>query len=396
MIARIGSGAQLRTKTARFPLLDSDGIPYSKKNAAELLRCRLQLLEDVRTERALETASGDSLAAAIDQWLITHPRRPGSRDHEDYHLELPHWRRLPWAGLSVRAVTRKLIAEALDQWEEAGRAPSTLNHRRRVLHDVLADALGAADDDDVIVPTSRIARRREKPLQPRGIPMPIIARILAAMPDYGRAAKGEDRPPVSHSKIRAHVMAWTGLAHQSLKRLQRRDVNFKEGKLFLPARRKGAGAAGVWVSLLPPALEALRQYDAAKLWGRAFSSASLHASFRRAVQATRAALTREAEASGDQTLLEQFLTSVPANAHPYDLRHSFLTDAYRQSGDVLAVKELAQHADISTTERYTKGAVSERAADAIDRMRAKWFPDAKKPAGVVRDFQIVSSQPRIP
>jgi integrase len=145
----------------------------------------------------------------------------------------------------------------------------------------------------------------------------------------------------------------------------------------------------VWADLLPPALEALRDYDRAGLWGRSFSRSSMHGSYRRAVINTRKALIAEAEQTGDRTMLEQFLEAVPENSYPYDTRHSFLTDAYRQTGDLAAVAELGQHASLDTTERYTKAAVPERVAAAIDKMRARWFPEAPKPGATVRDFHLV-------
>jgi len=215
--------------------------------------------------------------------------------------------------------------------------------------------------------------------------MPILARILATMPDRGRGELGGPRPDYSETKIRLRVMSWTGLAHKSLMRLDRKRVNFREGKLFLPARKKGKGAEGAWVDLLPPAIEALRDYDRAALWGKSFSRASMRKSWRRAVVNCRKALVAE----GDKTMLEQFDASVPPNCNPYDTRHSFLSDAYRQSGDIHAVKHIAQHADIKTTERYTKAAVPERVAGAIEKMRARWFPESPKPGATVRDFHVV-------
>ena len=112
-------------------------------------------------------------------------------------------------------------------------------------------------------------------------------------------------------------------------------------------------------------------------------------SWQRAVTNTRRALEQEAEKSGDKTMLEQFDLCVPDHCRPYDVRHSFLTDVLRKTGDMRATQELAQHRDIKTTERYTKGAVPERVAQAIAKMRAVWFPDAPTGPGVVRDFQVI-------
>ena len=381
VIARIGSRPNLLQATARFPLDDDDGIPYSKKNNGELIRCRLQLLEDLRTKRAQNGGEAGSLGAAIDAF------DPAPRLAYLYQA----WRRLPIAALPVTAVTRTLIRAQLEAWAAAGLSPTSVNDRKRALAEVLLQTLYAdADDpDEIVLPTDKIPNIPPRRHEPRGIPLPIIARILASLPDRGRPVKGETRGTVSHTKIRLTVMAWTGLPNISLARLQRRHVNFRESKIWLPSRHKGTGAAGVWVEVLPPAVAALRDYDAAGLWGRTFSNSSMHRTWGRAIVRTRTRLIAEAEASGDRTLVEQFLESVPANCHPYDLRHSYLTDAYRQSGDIRAVQHLAQHADLKTTEQYTKAAVSERAALAVEKMRARWFPEAPKPGATVRDFHVV-------
>lgn len=397
VLARIGSAPNLLEKKARFPLVDHDGIPYSKRNCDELIKCRLQLLEDLRRQRATNGGEAGSLGAAIDDWKRDHPLTPRAdgktviddKRADEYRL-LAHWRTSTLANEPVGAIKRSQVRAQLKAWTEAGRAPTTVNHRMRALAMVLRWQLGADDDEDLVLPTDGIEYLPPPKGEPRGILMPILARILATMPDRGRAAKGEDRPDHSETKIRLRVMSWTGLAHKSLQRLDRKRVNFREGKLFLPARKKGKGAEGAWVDLLPPAIDALRDYDRAGLWGKTFSRASMRKSWRRAVANTRKALAAAAETSGDRTLLEQFDATVPPNCNPYDTRHSFLSDAYRQSGDIHAVKHLAQHADIKTTERYTKAAVPERVASAIEKMRARWFPEAPKPGATVRDFHVVT------
>jgi integrase len=360
------------------------------------VRCRLQLLEDLKQQRRRTGGEAGSLGAAIDTWKHEHPLTPRADGkfviddkRADDHRLLAHWRTSPLAHEPVAAIKRSQVRAQLKAWTDSGRAPTTVNHRMRALAAVLRWELGADDDEDVTLPTDGIAYLPPPKGEPRGILMPIVARILATLPDRGRGERGGSRPDVSVTKIRLRVMAWTGLAHKSVERLDRKRVNFREGKLFLPARKKGKGAEGAWVDLLPPAIDALRDYDRAALWGETFSRSSMRKSWRRAVSNTRKALVGEAEQSGDHTMVEQFDASVPPNCNPYDTRHSFLSDAYRQSGDIQAVKHLAQHADIKTTERYTKAAVPERVASAIDKMRARWFPEAPKPGATVRDFHVV-------
>jgi integrase len=389
IVARIGSGPTMRVATARFPLVDPYGIPYSKKHCGELIKCRLQLLEDLRRQRATDGTAEGTLGAAIDAFLAAHPVVKGaaSRKAEDYRYLLAHWRSSPLAALPIEAVTRAAVRDQLQIWTDAGLAPSTVNSRRQALTDVLRGVIEPEDADDIaLLPTDKIPYVRPRELQARGLEIPIALRILATMPDRGRADKGEKVAPVNLTKVRLAVMLWTGMAHKSLMRLERRHVNFRDEKLYLPPRQKGKGSPGLWVDLLPQAVDALRAYDAAHLWGQPFSRSSMHKAWRRAVTNTRAALA----ADGNQTLLEQFDVSVPPNCRPYDLRHTFGTDVVRKTGDIRAAQALLQHQDIKTTERYIKAAVPERVAAAIDKMRAHWAPDAPpKGAASVRDFHVI-------
>jgi len=128
----------------------------------------LQLLEDLRVKRARAGGEAGSLGAAIDQWTREHPLtpRPDGKHviddkRADEHRLLAHWRTSSLALEPVAALKRSQVRAQLKAWTEAGRAPTTVNHRMRVLAHVLRWALGADDDEDITLPTDR--RRRASP-----------------------------------------------------------------------------------------------------------------------------------------------------------------------------------------------------------------------------------------
>jgi integrase len=301
-----------------------------------------------------------SLAADIRDFIAALPEGRYRIDTEDL---LTHWMTSPLGDRDRRTITRLEVIQVISGWTTAGAAESTCNQRLSRLRKFFQ----ALDGDEN--PTTGIARLATPKAEPRDIPARIVNLILEALPDRGRAGRGETRPPISQSKIRLRVMAWTGIAPATLRRVRARDLDLAQGRVYLRPRRKGKGTHGAWVTLLPRAVDAFRDFAAAGLLGRTWSASSVGKTWRVGLARAAAAAARVAAETGDQTWREE-LSALPPNCHPYDLRHAFASEIYRETGDIGAVSELLQHASFETTKRYTRGAVSARVAAAIAKAGA--------------------------
>jgi integrase/recombinase XerD len=236
-------------------------------------------------------------------------------------------------------ITTAQIAAQLAAWKKSGLAASSVNHRRTALLHLwrLLDGRTAAN------PVAGAPTYREPAPEARGLSYDIIRAIFAAMPD-------------SLAKARLEVIAYTGLPPSSIRRLTVDDVDLKHGRMLRPERLKGAGTKRQTVPLTADAVRALRRLVAAKALGVPFLNNPLRRAFRRAC-------AKVQEATG----------TTLARVRPYDLRHSYGTELYRLTGDERAVQMMLGHAQISTTHRYTVGAVDARldaAVQAFDRPKS--------------------------
>ena len=306
---------------------------------------------------APEAPSRGSLAADIPDYLATLPEGGYRRDSEGIFA---HWIASPLGDWSRHDISRLDVIAQISRWTDAGAAVGTCNRRLSRLRKLYQALDGVTTPN----PTDAITFLREPEREARDLPIRIVKLILDSLPDRGRGERGQARPAVSETKIRLRVMAWTGIAPSTLRRVRPRDLDFPASRIYLRPRRKGKGADGAWVTVLPTAVAALRDFVAAGLCGQPWSRSSMRKTWHVGIARATKAAAQLAEETGDQTWLED-LARIPPRCKPYDLRHSFASEIYRVTGDIRAVSELLQHADLETTKRYTKGAVSERVAAAI-------------------------------
>lgn len=358
-VVRHGSartGDQRRTRKV-FPLgYDLDRI------RAWQLSAKRDFLLDTPPAPGRGTLAGD-IPTLIEQHI------PAGRYREDLRALLAHWAASPLGARPRMLITRADVIAQRKRWLEAGHAINSCNKRLSALR-VLYHTLDATIDGAIpSSPADGVTYLKEPKPEPRAIPVEIVRLILDSLPDLGRAERGQDRPTVSHTKLRLRVFAWTGAAPATIERLTRRHLDLASGRIYFTPRRKGAGTAGAWQPLLPEAIAALREWLDAGLLGTKGSASSMGKTWRVGIKLATEKARQIAADTGDRSWLEA-LESLPPNSRPYDLRHSFGDELYRRTGDIRAVGEALQHASLDTTKRYTASAVTDRLTAAIAKMSA--------------------------
>jgi integrase len=247
------------------------------------------------------------------------------------HLEL--WAQALGRDRSRRSITDREIDTVLQQWLADGLGPATVRKRRTALQSFFVTMDGKGKVNPVK------ATHNPKPPKPmaRGIDYLAVSRLLAAMPTYRSTKPGAPRE-LSLAKIRARIVAYTGLPPGILAQVVPDDVSFTHRTLHVPARQKGEGIEARILPLTEEGLAAFKDLHAANGYGP-FACAALNLCVKRA--AKKASI------------------SLP-HFHLYDLRHSFLAQVYRTTGDEATVGRLGLHAAQSVvTKRYTMGAHAE-------------------------------------
>ena len=298
-----------------------------------------------------------SLAADIPIFVASLPEGRYRVDSDDL---LHHWAVSPLGTVPRQQITRVAIVEQIARWTDAGAAASTCNRRLGRLRKLYE----AFDTVDAPNPTDKIKFLPEPKGEPRDIPAHVVDVILNAIPDLGRPERFKERSKISLTKIRLTVLAKTGIPPASLARVQPRDIDWAGARIYVRARRKGQGTPAAWVALLPDAVAALRAFVDAGLCGQSWSQSSVGKSWRVGIAHAKATAAKIAADTGDRTLADE-LDALPPRCKPYDLRHAFGSEIYRQTGDVFAVSHLMRHTNLETTKRYTSGAVPERVTAAI-------------------------------
>src|SRR3990167_6193367 len=249
------------------------------------------------------------------------PSYPERQQHIDEWIAL-------FGDLGRAEITPHAIRAQLQTWTLAGKAASSVNHRRTALMHLFT----VLDGKSAANPVKDVPKRPEPSPFPRAVSSATIRRILSKM-------RGQDQ-------ARAWVIAYTGIPHAQLAQICPEHVTLTAGTVIVHGRKKGHRTATSVRRLTAKGIQAFRKMAATKAWG-AFDRWA----FRKAVHRACAA------------------ADVTPPLRPYDLRHFFGTELYKRSGDIRAVQILMGHSTPTLTHRYTLGASDPRIEAAIRRWR---------------------------
>lgn len=300
---------------------DAKGKPYLEyeRHLLPAERKRVQAREQLKEQKKAESA--DTFSADVSRYLSTiHAPKHKS----NARTLLGYWERV-FGDRQKDDITELDVRAAFATFEKS---PATRNHIRRELFTFYKTLNGPRGYN----PATNLRAVREKHRDTRALSYEVIEQVLATIVP-------------SKSKARLQVMAYTGLPQSLIAKLQPSDLKrLDQGEVQVKPRRKGAGVEGRVLPLAPAGIAALKEFQRLNAFGP-FQNRQLTQMLKRAILAAQ--------------------VTVPAGTRPYDLRHSFLTEVYRHSGDIRAVAELGMHATLEQAARYASGATTERATKAI-------------------------------
>jgi integrase len=313
---------------------DAAGRPYATRDTSWLIqeRKRRHAAAHLTSERTW--ARTQTLTADVGSYV----QMLSGRTRDDVQNLLQHWTQA--FGDRDR---HELTAVELRQHAATWRCkPSTFNHRRQALISLYV----ALDGKHAANPARDIPKQTEHQGAPKALSYAIIESALARMPK-------------TQSRARLLLMAYTGLPQMQIQKLTPDD--WQGARLRVTPRRKGSGTAGRWLPLSVEAQAAMAEFARLHCWGD-FSRSSL---------------------------MKAWKAVGPKGTSPYALRHSWITELYRRSnGDVLAVKQLALHSQLSQTERYAAAALE-------DRMTALVVPRESATTGSGKSSKSVQKRPSV-
>jgi len=289
----------------------------------------------------------------VREWaaLFGERSRPGIQPHEI------RAQRDRWLTVGPKRVLVKPPGEKA-RWEVLAipLSASSVNHRLRALENLYTVLDGKAAYN----PVREVDEVEPPNVAPKGQTFALAYEILSFMPDVTTPKKGGTHEAGSLSRIRFEAMLVTGFPAKQLGMLQPDHVQWDVPSVVPPKRLKGRRSRRARArrqmkprQLMPAAVPVLRRFFAMAA-NRTFSSSSFRRSVKRAIQA--ANRVRE----------KRELPLIPETLRPYDLtRHTFGTEVFRLTKNLLLVKDLMGHATIEQSERYAMAAIQEHQVKSV-------------------------------
>lgn len=310
--------------------------------AGTAVRTMTRWQESARAElRARPVLQKGSLATDLEEYMAARATMKTKKERRR-HLEL--WRDSLGSGRHRDTVTPLDVQQQLERWrDERQLSKQTANHYRTALLNFYTVLNGKRGYN----PVRDVAKLRTKGKPPKPFSYPLFESILAHIPT---AWRGYGRRPdaLMHRQMvaRLRVMAYVGLPHTQVKALVPSDLFASDRLLRVQGRDKGEGTDDVYMPISRRGLAALEEFFACRAEG----------AFR------------------NETLRDLFIAGAArvgrVDLTPYDCRHLFATTVLRSSKNRSALKDLMQHLDEATTERYAQAAIRDELRAALDAFDA--------------------------
>lgn len=320
---------------------DKQGRPDVRK----LITQRHVLLGQAGIETVKDAEQKTSFAAEVTIFANTFASKNRKRDVLSL---MEHWIAV-FGDRQRHTITTTEINHQMALW--SAKPESTRYHLRQVLNQMWRKLDGKRAPN----PVAEVDAIKPRYDAPRAIPYTLIEEIITEMGDTDSAA-------------RARLMAYTGLPQAQIRKMHPTMVDFGGWTYQAKARRKGNGApAKTFAMHLPPTKKAFQAFAKRGCWGH-FSGSSYAKAWRGACDTVQARWVELKK-----------MWPVDFDPRAYDMRHSFLTEIYRVTGNILLVHELAQHATMQQTLRYIQGAVSTTVSEGLQTARKNGAFKAPKP-----------------
>lgn len=328
-IRRRGNSWELRDKSRGDKRISLG--PISEDQAREILQAYEKKKAELRRDGKMLHLDNSrvSLGKFRDEYIRERRGHIADTSLKRYEVAL----KMLAEGVGDRFLLSRLTARRIARWagqrRAAGVSPAGVNADLRHIK----SALRTAEDWDYIAAAPKIKMLKAPRPLPRAIPQADIDRILSH----------ELRPERSRLW---RFLAWSGCRRAEALGLQWQDIIWEPRPM---ARVLGKGGRERLLPLFPPAIEALELW-----WPRQESGPVFVFLTRRRGQRQAQWQTIKPDTATHWWQAIAKAASYPARLH--DLRHSYATNLMAAGISPRFVQEILGHANLATTESYSRGA----------------------------------------